>query len=103
MKFTVLCVLDLEHVPNPRGVLDGLAGLGFQPVETTTTPRGRQLGPRGCVIGVFRACDPHVLEYQLRADVATRLRRMQVDASFHLCVQALEEQEPESMALRVGS
>jgi hypothetical protein len=95
MKFMVLCVLDLEHVASAETVLDGLAGLGLAVVEPTTND-GERIG---CVLGQFRAADPHALEHQLRADIETRLRRMQVQAGLRIFVQPLETESAQIIQL----
>ena len=70
--------------------LEGLAGLGFVAVDATESTDGGRFGPAHCAIAEFRAHDAQLLEFQLRKDIAERLRRRQVAASFHLFVQPLE-------------
>ena len=95
----VLCMLDLGHVPDSRTVLDGLAGLGLAAVESTTTDEGLPFGPKGCVLGQFRASDPSALENQLRGDIQARLRRMQVDAGLQIFVQPLAPESAQVIPL----
>ena len=90
MKFMVLCMLELGHLPSPRLVMDGLAGLGLSPVDSSPAADGLQYGPPDCVLGEFRAHDPHSLERQLHHDIVARLSRLHVEASFRLFVQPIE-------------
>jgi hypothetical protein len=84
----VMCTID--PVGGDPVSLEGLAGLGFVAVESTESVDGGRFGPANCAIAEFRAHDAQLLERQLRKDVADRLRRLQLDASFDLFVQPLE-------------
>ena len=92
-------MLDLGHVPDSHSVLDGLAGLGLAAVESTTSGDGLPFGPKGCVLGQFRASDPSALEHQLRGDIQARLRRMHVEAGLQIFVQPLAPESAQVIPL----